>query len=76
MGDPKNWNCFLGLDNDSYAATVGTQNEFTGIAAWSGYLFFFKEDGFHKLYGTKPSNYEMQWKRVCFSRSTTVKKNV
>lgn len=62
MGDPKNWNCFLGLDNDSYAATVGTQNEFTGIAAWSGYLFFFKEDGFHKLYGTKPSNYEMQWK--------------
>ena len=62
MGDPKNWNCFVGLDSDSYAATVGTQNEFTGIVAYSGYLFFFKEDGFHKLYGSKPSNFEMQWK--------------
>ena len=61
-GDPTNWNFFGGLDSDSYAATVGTQNIFTGIVSYSGYVFFFKEDGYHKLYGNKPSNYELQWK--------------
>lgn len=62
LGDPTNWNCFAGLDSDSYAATVGTQDEFTGIAAYKGYIFFFKDGGYHQLYGTKPSNFQMQWK--------------
>ena len=62
LGDPKNWFNYVGLDSDSYAATCGSQGEFTGIAAYSGYVFFFKEDGFHKLYGTKPSNYQMIYK--------------
>ena len=59
LGDPTNWFNYVGLDSDSYAATCGSQGEFTGIAAYSGYVFFFKEDGFHKLYGTKPSNFQM-----------------
>jgi uncharacterized protein (DUF1330 family) len=62
QGDPKNWNFFGGLDSDSYAATVGTQNDFTGAVSYGGYVFFFKEDGYHRLYGTKPSNYELIWK--------------
>lgn len=62
QGDPTNWNFYAGLDNDSYAATVGTQNVFTGCAAHGGYVYFFKEDGYHKIYGTKPSNFEMVWK--------------
>lgn len=62
LGDPTNWDCYAGLDSDSYAATVGSQDDFTGCCAYGGYVFFFKENGFHKLYGTKPSNYEMVWK--------------
>lgn len=62
QGDPKNWNCFAGLDSDSYAVTIGSQSDFTGAASFGGYVMFFKEDGYHKLYGTKPSNYEMVWK--------------
>lgn len=61
LGDPKNWEFYGGLDSDSYAATVGTQNIFTGCTSYGGYVFFFKEDGWHKLYGTKPSNFEMGW---------------
>ncbi len=62
QGDATNWNYYAGLANDSYAASVGSEGEFTGIAAYGGYVYFFKEDGFHKLYGSKPSNYEMIWK--------------
>lgn len=62
LGDPTNWRSYAGLDNDSYAATVGTQNVFTGAVGFMGSVFFFKEDGFHRLYGNKPSNYELQWK--------------
>lgn len=62
QGDPKNWNFFGGLDSDSYAASVGTQNVFTGCVNYEGYVFFFKEDGYHRLYGSKPSEFQMQWK--------------
>lgn len=62
LGDPTNWFNYVGLDSDSYAASCGSQGEFTGIAAYSGYVFFFKEDGFHKLYGSKPSNFQMIYK--------------
>lgn len=62
LGDATNWNFFAGLDSDSYAATVGTEDIFTGAIAYSGYAFFFKENGYHKVYGSKPSNYEIIWK--------------
>lgn len=62
LGDPTNWNFFMGTDGDSYAATVGSDNVFTGAASYLGYLFFFKEAGYHKVYGTKPSNFEISWK--------------
>lgn len=62
QGSPWNWESFAGLDSDSFAATVGTQGDFTGAISYAGYVFFFKEEGFHKVYGNKPSNYEMLWK--------------
>lgn len=62
LGDPTNWFSYAGLASDSYAASCGSEGEFTGIAAYGGYIFFFKEEGFHKLYGSQPSNYQMLWK--------------
>lgn len=62
QGDPKNWYFYGGLDSDAYAVSVGSEDVFTGAIAYAGYVFFYKENGYHKLYGTKPSNYELTWK--------------
>lgn len=62
LGDPKNWSFYGGLDSDSYAATVGTQSDFTGAISYNGAVYFFKDDGYHRIYGTKPSNFEVVWK--------------
>ena len=62
LGDPKNWKAYMGLDSDSYAATVGTQSDFTGAISYNGAVYFFKDDGYHRIYGTKPSNFEVVWK--------------
>lgn len=59
LGDPKNWNQYLGLAGDSYAVTVGTTGEFTGAASHQGYVVFFKEDCVHHILGTKPSNFQL-----------------
>lgn len=60
LGDFKNWNCFMGLSTDSYAATVGTDGQFTGAVTHMGYPLFFKENHMHKVYGNFPSNYQIQ----------------
>ena len=60
LGDPTNWNYFQGESIDSYAATQGTDGEFTGAAAYSNHLLFFKEDYIHKVYGSKPSQYQIE----------------
>lgn len=62
QGDPTNWYCYMGLDSDSYAATVGTDGDFTAIANYHGNLMFFKENGYHRLFGSKPSAYQLEWK--------------
>lgn len=59
LGDFKNWNSFLGLSTDSYAATVGTDGQFTGAITHLGYPIFFKENYMHKVYGTFPSNFQI-----------------
>lgn len=59
LGDPKNWNQYLGLAGDSYAVTVGTTGEFTGAAANQGYVIFFKDNCLHHILGTKPSNFQL-----------------
>lgn len=59
LGDPTNWSSFQGLSTDSYTVTVGTKGDFTGCVSHLGYVIFFKEDVIHKIYGTKPSNFQM-----------------
>lgn len=59
QGDPFNWNYFQALAGDSYAVSVGSDGDFTGCCAYSAHLLFFKEGCIHKLYGNKPSNYQI-----------------
>lgn len=59
LGDPLNWNCFEGISTDSYAATVGSEGDFTGAITHLGYVLFFKEQMIHKVYGNKPSNIQI-----------------
>ena len=60
LGDFKNWNCFMGLSTDSYAASVGTDGQFTGAITHLGYPLFFKENCVHKVYGNYPANFQIQ----------------
>lgn len=60
LGDFKNWNCFMGISTDSYAASLGTDGQFTGAITHLGYPLFFKENYLHKVYGNYPANYQIQ----------------
>lgn len=57
QGDCTNWYSYLGIASDSYAATVGSDGDFTGACTCLGYVLFFKEDCIHKVQGSMPSNY-------------------
>lgn len=59
LGDPTNWNSYLGISTDSYAATVGSAGDFTGLIQYMGYVHFFKEGCIHRLYGTRPENFQL-----------------
>lgn len=59
FSDPLNFQVFDGLANDSYAIEVGSEGEFTGCIPYSSHICFFKENTLHKLYGTKPSNFQI-----------------
>ena len=59
LGDPTNWYSYRGIASDSYAVSVGSDGMFTGAASCLSYILFFKENCIHKLYGSKPSDYQM-----------------
>ncbi|MBQ7974352.1 MAG: hypothetical protein IJ300_01515 [Clostridia bacterium] len=59
FSDPFNFQVFDGLSSDSYAIEVGSEGEFTGCIPYSSHICFFKENTLHKLYGTKPSNFQI-----------------
>lgn len=59
LGDPANWQAFEGISTDSYAVTVGSDGDFTGCISHLGYVMFFKGDTIHKIFGNKPSNYQV-----------------
>lgn len=59
LGDPLNWNVFDGLASDSYAADTGTYGNLTACYSYNGNPLFFKENHIFKIYGTKPSNYQL-----------------
>lgn len=60
LGDFRNWECFMGVSTDSYMASCGTDGAFTGAIAHMGYPMFFKENCFHKVYGSIPANFQIQ----------------
>lgn len=57
--DPLNFKSFEGLAGDSYFIDVGSEGEFTGCIPYSSHICFFKENTLHKLYGSKPSNFQI-----------------
>lgn len=60
LGDFKNWRKYMGTSQDSYAVSVGTEGPFTGAMSHHGQPYFFKSNAVHKIFGEKPSNYQMQ----------------
>ena len=59
LGDPTNWFSYRGIAADSYAVTVGSDGAFTGAATCMGAALFFKENTLHRLYGSKPSDFQL-----------------
>lgn len=60
LGDPLRWYQYSGLSTDSYTMTVGSVGDFTGASVYGNTPVFFKEDMILMIYGTKPSNYQLQ----------------
>lgn len=59
LGDPTNFNEFVGVSTDSYAVPVGTEGDFTAICAYSGELLCWKESKLHKILGSYPAEYSL-----------------
>ncbi len=59
LGDATNWYSYRGIAADSYAVTVGSDGAFTGAATCMGCALFFKQNTLHKLYGAKPSDFQL-----------------
>lgn len=59
LGDPFNWNVFEGLETDAWSVDVGSAGDFTGCVSYLGYPIFFKQKSICKIYGSKPTNYQM-----------------
>ena len=59
LGDIFNWNVFDSLSTSSYAADVGSAGDFTGCFAYQGHVLFFKEKYIYRVYGNKPSNFQV-----------------
>ena len=59
LGDPFNWNVYDGLDTDAFSVDTGTKGDFTAAINYGGLPTLFKPEIIHKVYGTKPSNFDV-----------------
>ena len=59
LNDPTNWFRYNGTSQDSYAVSITSEGEFTGAAVIGGYVTFFKEDCYHRIYGSLPSDFQL-----------------
>lgn len=50
LGDFKNWRKYQGIATDSYAASVGSDGQWTGAVNYLGNPIFFKENVAHRVY--------------------------
>ncbi|MEG1758483.1 MAG: hypothetical protein RR235_08530, partial [Oscillospiraceae bacterium] len=60
LGNPKVWMDYDGLATCSWSGAVGSAGDFVACASFLGYAIFFKEDCIHKVYGSKPSDFQIQ----------------
>lgn len=60
LGDFRNWNNFEGISTDSYSVDVNEGGVFTGGISYMGFPMFFKTDTIYKVYGSRPSNFEVK----------------
>ena len=60
LGDPLNWFRYEGTAADSYTASVGTGEAFTGCCSLDDYVVFFKKDRVYLLSGSEPSNFRLR----------------
>lgn len=59
LGDPTNWSVFQGISTDAYQAIVPSPTPFTGVSSDIGSVIFFKEEEIIRVFGNKPSNYQV-----------------
>lgn len=60
LGDFKNWQRYMGVSTDAWAAGVGTDGQFTGAITHLGYPLFFKENCIHKVYPSATGAHQIQ----------------
>ena len=60
LGDFKNWNRFLGISTDSYAASRGSDGPWTGAVNYLGTPIFFKENCIETVYPSNTGAHEIQ----------------
>lgn len=58
LGNPKVWQDYEGLASGSWSGSVGSAGDFTVAYSFLGYPIFFKEDAIHKVFGSKPSDFQ------------------
>ncbi len=49
LGDFRNWHRYMGESGDSWAASVGSEGDWTGAVNYMGYPTFFKEDRIYRV---------------------------
>lgn len=60
LGDLTQWYDYAGTAADSFAVSLGNDNEITAGCAFNNTPHFFTEDAVIKIYGDYPSNYQMR----------------
>lgn len=65
LGDPTNWKYYQGTGLDAFYAQQGSDENYTGSAAYSAHLIFFKPNSMIKVYGTSPSTFQVN-NTVCY----------
>ncbi|MBR3928470.1 MAG: hypothetical protein IKJ65_05635 [Clostridia bacterium] len=59
LGDPTNWEVFQGISTDAYQAIVPSPAPFTACSSDLGSVVFFKEEEIIRVFGNKPSNFQV-----------------
>lgn len=59
LGDPFNFFLYEQLSTDSFSVESNTAGDFTACSVYGSYCLFFKENECYKLYGNRPSNFQL-----------------